>query len=189
MKKLNFTSPERLHEKLFEEEYIHMYDSSADAKDRAEGINPTNKEYQEKIRKKRGLLGVSQLSASGSAIDDSSMKLCERLVAAAKQGKEIEQTPIAIQILQEIDEYKEKLMEEQEARAKPIENIDPEDPNTWTEAMINNSYNLMVAADHYDMDPSISFEEFKRKIFSDKYFARNNAPRGFMGDEDYNPYA
>ena len=54
-----------LHQELFAEEYDFMYDSIADSKDRAKGINFMSKEYRLKVAEKRRRLGVSQLSSSG----------------------------------------------------------------------------------------------------------------------------
>ena len=54
----------QLHIELFSEEYDKMSDSILDAKERAKGINPMSKEYQQKVAKKRKNLGVSPLSNS-----------------------------------------------------------------------------------------------------------------------------
>jgi hypothetical protein len=64
------------HAKKFPEEYDFQYDSFADAKDRARGINPMSQHYIEKVKKKRVDLGVSPLSESGDSTSDDTMKMC-----------------------------------------------------------------------------------------------------------------
>ncbi len=59
-----------LHGQLFSEEYDYFDDSYSDARDRAAGKSPMNKDYQEKVRKKRALLGVDQLSESGMPMSE-----------------------------------------------------------------------------------------------------------------------
>ncbi len=73
----------QIHSERFSEEYDFMYDSIADASDRRRGINPMNKEYIEKIRKKRAEFGVSQLSENGMPIANDTRELCE--IEAKKQ--------------------------------------------------------------------------------------------------------
>lgn len=69
-----------------------------------------------------------------------------------------------------------------------MKGIDPEDPHTWSETMINNSFAQMEAADKWELDRTMRFEEFKELLFNDKDFARTHAPRGKMDQYDYNPW-
>lgn len=62
----------------FSEEYDFMYDSSMDASDRHNGINPMREEYIAQISEKRTQLGVSQLSGSGMALTDETMQSCQQ---------------------------------------------------------------------------------------------------------------
>ena len=52
--------------------------------------------------------------------------------------------------------------------------------------MINNCYNKMVAADRWEMETSMDYEDFVKQINRDKHFARSNCPRYGMDKEDYN---
>jgi hypothetical protein len=66
----------KIHAKKFPEEYDFGYDSFADAKNRARGINPMSQDYIEKVNKKRADLGVAPLSESGEATSNDTMKMC-----------------------------------------------------------------------------------------------------------------
>ncbi|NDV27525.1 hypothetical protein [Desulfovibrio sp. JC010] len=53
------TAPLRnLHCELFPEEYDHVYDSIADAQDRARGVSPMRQEYIDKVNARRRKVGV-----------------------------------------------------------------------------------------------------------------------------------
>lgn len=53
------TAPLReIHYELFPEEYDHMFDSNADARDRANGISPMRQEYVDKVNARRREMGV-----------------------------------------------------------------------------------------------------------------------------------
>lgn len=53
------TAPLReIHYELFPEEYDHMYDSNADARDRANGISPMRQGYVDKVNARRRKMGV-----------------------------------------------------------------------------------------------------------------------------------
>ncbi|MAJ05590.1 MAG: hypothetical protein CL827_01860 [Crocinitomicaceae bacterium] len=95
-----------LHLELFAEEYDFMYDSIADSKDRAKGINPMSKEYQLKVAKKRKRLGVSLLSRSGDNVDDSSRKLCNEECEARKNNTSTDKTTIINEELSKIRKEK-----------------------------------------------------------------------------------
>ena len=66
----------KIHIEKFSEEYDFMNDSNVDANERDRGINPMNKEYIDKIDKKRAALGVSPLSESGMSISNDTMAMC-----------------------------------------------------------------------------------------------------------------
>ena len=178
--------PKQLHIELFSEEYDFMYDSIADSNDRARGINPMSKKYQLKVAKKRKRLGVSLLSSSGIKKDDSSLQLCIKESEARKNNTSTNKTIIINAELSKI--RKEKSEREINFKMYPLKGIDPEDPSTWTETMINNCYNKMVAADQWEMEKSMSYEDFVKEIHSNKSFARSNCPRGGMDKENYNPW-
>ena len=82
---------DEIHLEKFPEEYDFYYDSGVDVKERNKGINPMSQEYIEKVRIKREMLGVSQLSESGMGVSDDSYKLCEKeareLIAAKRASK------------------------------------------------------------------------------------------------------
>ena len=81
---------------------------------------------------------------------------------------------------------KEELNKQIDLKMYPLKGIDPENPITWTEIMINNCYNKMVAADRWEMETSMDYEDFVKEINRDKHFARSNCPRYGMDKEDYN---
>ena len=170
-------SIEDLHKELFSEEYDYIFSYN----------NPWSQEHTAKLNRRRARLGVSPISSDGSTDDNSSMEFCEREIKAAQANQETKYTAIALDILKEIKEEKQKLQEELEARLTVVKGIDPEDPRTWSETMINNSYALMATADRWELDTPMPFEEFKEKLFNDKSFARSHAPRGKMDQDDYNP--
>ena len=177
---------DKLHSELFAEEYDFMYDSIADSKDRAKGINPMSKEYQLKVAKKRKRLGVSLLSSSGRKKDDSSLQLCIKESEARKNNTSTDKTIIINAELSKI--RKEKSDREINFKMYPLKGIDPDDPSTWTETMINNCYSKMVASDQWEMEESMSCEDFVKELHSNKSFARSNCPRGGMDKENYNPW-
>jgi len=174
---LKYKSAKYLHEELFSEEYDAIYLEE----------DGWSQEHTAKLNRRRARLGVSPISSHGSTDDNSSMEFCEREIKAAQANHETEYTAIVLDILKEIKEEKQKLQEELEARLTVVKGIDPEDPRTWSETMINNSYALMAAADRWELDTPMPFEEFKEKLFNDKSFARSHAPRGKMDQDDYNP--
>lgn len=177
-----------LHALIFPEEYDYMMDSYSDSQDRKKGINPMSSSYIEKIKSKRAYLGVPQLSESGMAIDNTTYKICQIEILARAEGKKTEWTEKINEISVNIALENEKLESEINERHKPIENIDRGNPETWTEIMIVNSYKRMEAADRWELEESISFEEFKKLLFEDKNFAFSNAPRKGMESPDYNPW-
>lgn len=78
-----------LHRILFKEEEDFMLDSSADAKDRARGINPMSAEYIERVNAKRAAFGVKPLSKAGYSTDASSRLFSEEVVRQTKNYKEL----------------------------------------------------------------------------------------------------
>jgi len=188
MSLLKYKNAKKLHLALFSEEYDYMGDSYADSCDRNSGKNPMNQEYQAKVNRKRELLEVSPLSSGGLSADESAMEFCIKEIQAARLNKETDYTKIALQCLKEIQEDNHTLHEEIEARLTLVKGIDPEDPRTWTKTMINNSYAIMEAGDRWEMESTMPFEEFTERLFSDKNFARKNAPRGKSDQDDYNPW-
>ena len=55
----------RLHFELFPEEYDHMMDSIADARDRRKGRNPMNEDYIRRVDARRKEQGVPPLGTDG----------------------------------------------------------------------------------------------------------------------------
>jgi hypothetical protein len=104
--------PKQLHIELFSEEYDKMYDSILDAKERAKGINPMSKEYQQKVAKKRKNLGVSPLSSSGDSVDDSSWELCKEECKTRKNKLKTLKTELIEKYLTKIKKNKEKMIED-----------------------------------------------------------------------------
>lgn len=74
------SDPEELQDLLFKEESDWYYDSNADKADRSKGKNPMNKDYTDKMNKKRIALGVSPLSSSGYSPDTTSKEFCEAII-------------------------------------------------------------------------------------------------------------
>ena len=74
----------KLHIKMFPEEYDHMYDSIADASDRARGISPMSNKYIEKMNRKRESLDVAPLDSLGMPTSDDSWQLCMQLIKKKK---------------------------------------------------------------------------------------------------------
>ena len=81
----------QIHREKFPEEYDFMYDSSWDAHDRKNGINPMKQEYIDAVNCRRVALGVTALSASGMPTSSDSRVLCDeearRLILESEQGK------------------------------------------------------------------------------------------------------
>ena len=102
----------QLHIELFSEEYDNMSDSILDAKERAKGINPMSKEYQQKVAKKRKNLGVSPLSNSGESVDDSSWELCKEECEARKNKLKTLKTELIEKYITKIKKNKEKMIED-----------------------------------------------------------------------------
>lgn len=94
-----YQKADKLHMKLFDEEYDYMYDSYADMKSRAAGINPMNEAYQQRVHDKRTQLGVTPLGKSGRPVDNSSMEFCRKEVRANMNGKKTQYTKLVIQFL------------------------------------------------------------------------------------------
>lgn len=177
-----------LHEMLFSEEFDHMYDSYSDSARRAKGISPMNEEYQQRVAKKRARLGVSPLSAGGNSVDDSSIELCKAEIAAWKAGKLTAKTFLIKEALEQLGKFEKQIKDFIEAQTAQVKDIDPKDPATWSEIMIKNSYKLLCAADIWELEESMSFEDFVAELFSDKDFAMQNSPRNGMEKSDYSPW-
>lgn len=81
----------QIHLEKFSEEYDFMYDSSWDAHDRKNGINPMKQEYIDAVNSRRAALGVSPLSESGMPMSGDSRLLCDeearRLILESELGK------------------------------------------------------------------------------------------------------
>lgn len=178
---LKYKGAHHLYKELFDEELNYIFVSDDD---------PWSEEHTAKLNRKRELLGVSPISSGGSTRDNSALEFCKREIKAAQSNEETEYTKIALEILKEIQEEKQRSQEEMVARLAVVKGIDPEDPRTWSETMINNSYARMAAADRWELDSTstMPFEEFKEKLFKNKNFARSRAPRGKMDQENYNPW-
>lgn len=74
---------------MFGEEWDFMGDSISDAKSRSRGENPMSQEYSERVNKKRAAFGVSPLSETGGAIDETLQLFCEDVVRLSKNYKEL----------------------------------------------------------------------------------------------------
>ena len=74
-----------LHSKLFREEEDWMGDSHHDLQQRDRGINPMSDDYTAMVNAKRRAYGLSELDASGRAVDGGSWALCENIVSELKQ--------------------------------------------------------------------------------------------------------
>ena len=77
----------KIHVERFPEEYDHMYDSVAGAKERASGRNPMNSEYIAKVAIRRANAGVSALSESGISVSDDTWKIALREAEDLVRGK------------------------------------------------------------------------------------------------------
>lgn len=176
---LYYESAKHLHQELFSEEHDSIYLED----------DGWSEEHTSKLNRKRCRLAVSPISSHGSTTNESALDFCEREIKAAQSNQVTEYTAIALDILREIKDDKQKRKYELEARLTIIKGIDPENPSTWTDTMINNSYKLMAAVDRWELDTPMPFEKFKEKIFKNKNLARKHAPRGKMDEEDYNPWA
>jgi hypothetical protein len=177
-----------LHILIFPEEYDYMKDSYSEMLLREKGENPTSLEYQEKIKTKRKLLGVPQLTENGMSLDNTTYVICLNEIIVNENGTTTDWTEKLNQLSLVTNLEKINFQIETNKKSLFIEDIDPENPETWTDLMIENAYKKMVAVDKWELEKSIPFEEFKMMIFEDKGFARLNAPRKGMDTVDYNPW-
>jgi hypothetical protein len=178
----------KLHELIFPEEYDFMWDSGVDLKLRNQGGNPMSSEYIERIKTKRNDLGVPQLTENGMPKDDTTYKLCLAELIAEHEDKTTEWTEKLKKLKEQALDEKKKAEERIEDLQKPAPGINPADPHTWTETMIKNRYQAMVAADLWESNDSIAYEEFKEKLFTDDKFRMLHVPRKGMEKDDYNPW-
>lgn len=74
------TAIKRVQSLLFPEETDFMGDSISEAKGRRQGINPMSKEYQARVAERRVSFGVSPLTESGLAADNSSLEYTKKLL-------------------------------------------------------------------------------------------------------------
>ena len=65
---------------LYHEDFDHMYDNIADAKDRARGISPMNDEYHAKIKNKNKAIQAFQILSSDKSVGSPSIDICEYIV-------------------------------------------------------------------------------------------------------------
>lgn len=70
-----FELAQSIHEEWFPEEYDHVYDSVAEAKERKRGINPMSEGYTADVETRRKAMAVSLLSESGMPICNDSWKI------------------------------------------------------------------------------------------------------------------
>jgi hypothetical protein len=175
-----------LHELLFPEETDFMWDSVADMKDRERGINPMSKEYVERIKTKRNMLGVPQLTENGMPVDETTYKLCVAEVKAEHEGKTTPWTEKFKKLKAEALEEKRKHKERMDELQRHAPGIDPTDPNTWTETMFKNLYELEVAVNSWELNDSIEYDDFKKKLFMDDNFRALHIPKSGMEKDDYN---
>jgi hypothetical protein len=95
----NYEKATKLHIVIFSEEYDYMYDSYSDMLLRNKGENPMSLEYQEKIKTKRKLLGVPQLTENGIPIDKSTYDICLNEIIAIENGTTTDWTEKLNQLL------------------------------------------------------------------------------------------
>jgi hypothetical protein len=184
--KKQFEKARELHELLFPEETDFMWDSYADMKDRDRGINPMSKEYIERIKNKRDMMGVPQLTENGMPVDDTTYRLCVAEVRAEQEGKTTQWTERFKELKEQALEDKRKHEERLDELQRHAPGIDPTDPNTWTETMFKNLYELEVAVNSWELNDSIEYDEFKKKLFMDDNFRALHIPKSGMEKDDYN---
>jgi len=180
-----FEKARELHVLLFPEETDFMTDSYADLKDRDRVINPMSKEYIEKMEKKRDMLGVPQLTENGKPVDDTTYRLCIDEVRAEQEGKTTQWTERFKKLKEQALEDKKKHQGRMDELQNHAPGIDPTDPNTWTETMFKNLYQLQVSVDSWELNDSIEYDEFKQKLFTDGHYRASRIPKSGMEKDDY----
>jgi hypothetical protein len=166
---------------LFSEESDYFYDNISDARDRAKGISPMSKEYQENVAKKRNQLLDKDTIAPNV--------FCLMEVEALLEGRATSKTHAMIEWLDLISA--KKLLIEQQIKEQSLhaQGINPNDANTWSETMFRNLYKLEEAAALWELeDVEFSFEEFKHRLITDPEFRKFKIPKKGMEKEDYNPW-
>jgi len=176
---------ENLRRELFPEEDDYYWDSILDNKERSRGVNPMCEDYQLKVEQKRKTLGVSPLASNGMAADNSSLNLCIEEVKARSRNETTDKTDLIKKYLDIQNQENEANKKRIEQRSAYIENIDRENPDTWTDVMINNAYDLYCFVEMWEMDPRMPFDEFKDELKNNREFCKENAPRNGMDSKDW----
>lgn len=70
-----------LHIKLFPEEYDFLKDNDSEFEKRNNGENPKSAEYVTQVNERRIKNGFLPMDQSGYAVDDSTKKYCEKIIA------------------------------------------------------------------------------------------------------------
>lgn len=94
-----------LHAALFPEEYDHIYDSVAEAKDRKRGKNPMNAEYVEKTNQLRARLGFRSFTVGPGAVNDDTYSW---VIEKLRHGEEAELREIMADRVRETIETENK---------------------------------------------------------------------------------
>ncbi len=76
----------KIHIEWFPEEYDHMYDSIADANDRAKGINPMSAEYIAEVGARRAERSVTPLAVNGLPVSNDSWEIAYKEAEARLRG-------------------------------------------------------------------------------------------------------
>lgn len=86
-----------LHTQLFPEEYDFMYDSSLDAKERAQGINPMSQDYINRVNARRATIGIAPYTVTEDAPGNLSTKAWIEERLASDRHDEIEKYRLLVQ--------------------------------------------------------------------------------------------
>ena len=62
-------------------------------------------------------------------------------------------------------------------------------PSEWNEIEWGNIYDLYHAAQLYELDNSLEFDEFKKQMLEDDEFASSYKLKPGMDSSDYNPWS
>jgi len=75
------------HSRIFTEEYDHMYDSIADARDRDRGVNPMSQEYIARVNARRAALGFADYMDTDSDLPLDTQSWVRDLLRAEKRDE------------------------------------------------------------------------------------------------------
>lgn len=170
----------KLHYVLFSEEFDHMYDSFADARDRARGINPMSIEYQNEVNEKRDSLLINN--------DCSPVHFCKMEVEALLVGRKTDFTDLMLTWLGRILTKTNVIKNSINQQSLYAPEINPNDATTWSDNMIKNLYKREVVAALWDLEEvKYTIEEFKQRLLEDAEFRKIRIPKKGMEKDDYDP--